>query len=470
MMKTQELLTQFLKDCEERGLTPNTRRTYWTFLRHFVDEHPELPTDTRIIEAFLKKRKETPGRRGTVFKKLQAFYSYLVKAGILEKSPVPPKGLVGRPRKFKPVAADNPLPGLAGEKVVQGGRSVSRSMSISTEQAVNWFTTSRRNIGLKEGTFEVYRDVFTRFIQMYPELPLAPEPIEAFLNTIKRSYETKHKFFRTLRALYHFLEERKGIAYPMKSIHLPAPREKVRDKLTLDQMKQLFELDMKPQTRAILLLISDIGLRAGAICKLEAEDIRPGYVKLHEKTSDVEVPISKETEELLRMLSPSGLLFRTPRGPMNKMHLYRTIRRLLEQIGITRGHLGPHTLRHSFASQYLEQGGDLMSLSQILGHKRVSTTQIYARMAPEGLKKRHDQASPAKQIVNDGSLYYCRCNQCGQHFAITPGSMATSECSFCHQVGSWYLVKTITPEQLAELQEKGSSPQVIEKLSKGGAK
>ncbi|GAI71810.1 unnamed protein product, partial [marine sediment metagenome] len=95
-------------------------------------------------------------------------------------------------------------------------------------------------------------------------------------------------------------------------------------------------------------------------------------------------------------------------------------------------------------------------LSQILGHKRVSTTQIYARMAPEGLKKRHDKASPARQIVNDGSLYYCRCNQCGQHFAITPGSMATSECSVCHQVGSWYLVKTITPEQLAELQKGGA--------------
>ncbi|GAI62714.1 unnamed protein product, partial [marine sediment metagenome] len=202
-MKTQELLTGFLKDCEERGLTPNTRRTYWGFLRHFVDEHPELPTDTDTINQFLKKRKETPGRRGPVHKHLQGFYSYLVRAGILEKSPVPAKGPMGRPRKFKPIAAGNPLPGLAGEKVVQGGRSVSTSMSISTEQAVNWFTTSRRNIGLKEGTFEVYRDVFTRFIQMFPELPLQPEPIEAFLDTIKKSYETKHKFFRTLRALYH---------------------------------------------------------------------------------------------------------------------------------------------------------------------------------------------------------------------------------------------------------------------------
>ncbi len=458
-MNTQELLTGFLKNCEERGLSPETRRTYNSFLRHFVDENPELPTDTDTINQFLKKRKETPGHRGDVFKKLQAFYSYLVKAGILQKSPVPPSGPMGRPRKVKS-GSHNPgvnlLPGLSGEKVVQGGGvksalSGSSSTSISTETAVKWFTTSRRNIGLSERTFEGYRCVFNPFIQMFPELPLTPEPIEEFLNTIKGSYETKHRNFRTLRALYHFLEERKGLPYAMKSIHLPAPREKIRDKLTLDQMKQLFELDMDPQSRAIVLLITDIGLRSGAICKLEAEDIRPGYVKLHEKTGEIEVPISKETEELLKMLAVTGPVFKTAKGPINKMYLYRLIRGLLERIGVTQGHLGPHTLRHSFASQYLELGGDLMSLSQILGHKKVSTTQIYARMAPEGLKKRHDQASPARQITNNGSLWYCRCNQCGQHFAIEPGSMTTSECSYCHQVGSWYLVNTITREKVAEL-------------------
>ena len=478
MMETKELLTSFLKNCEERGLSPETRRTYWTFLRHFVDEHPELPTDTEPIEAFLKKRKETPAHRGDVFKKLQAFYSYLVQAGILDKSPVPPKGPMGRPRKFKPVAAGssrpgNPFPALADEKVVQGGTIVlpsrSKSTSISTETAVSWFETSRRNIGLREATFDVYRGVFTPFARIYPELPLEPEPIEAFLSTIKGEYETKHRYFRTLRALYHFLEERKGIPYPMRSIHLPAPREKVRDKLTLEQMKRLFELDMDMHTRAILLLISDIGLRSGAICKLEAEDIRPGYVKLHEKTGDVEIPIRQETEELLRMLSPSGLVFRTTRGPTNKMHLHRIIKALLEQIGVTKGHLGPHMLRHSMASQYMELGGDLMSLSQILGHTKVSTTQIYARMAKEGLKKRHDQASPARQVVNNGSLWYCRCNSCGQHFAIPPGSMATSQCSFCNQVGGWYVVRTITSKEVAELKGADSAPGVVHKLSTGGA-
>jgi len=124
-MKTEEALTRFLKKCEERGIADNTRRTYLGYLRHFVEEYPELPTDTLSIEAYLKKRKETPGHRGPVFKKLQAFYSYLEEfEGI--KSPVPPRGPMGRPRKVKMVI--KPGPGLVvenstmpDEKVVKGG-------------------------------------------------------------------------------------------------------------------------------------------------------------------------------------------------------------------------------------------------------------------------------------------------------------------------------------------------------------
>ena len=124
-MKTQEALTGFLKECEERGLSPSTRRKYWSFLRHFVDEHPELPTDIPSIEAFLKKRKETPAHRGDMFKCLQAFYAYLDRAGVLE-TPQMFNRPMGRPRKVKMVI--NPGSGqllenstLPDEKVVKGG-------------------------------------------------------------------------------------------------------------------------------------------------------------------------------------------------------------------------------------------------------------------------------------------------------------------------------------------------------------
>ena len=120
-MKTAEALTRFIKKCEERGLSPNTRRTYYGYLRHFAEENPELPTDTKIIEQYLKKRKETPAHRGDVFKCVQTFYSYLEQfEGI--KSPVPPRGPMGRPRKAKAVTILASAPSaLANPKTSVGG-------------------------------------------------------------------------------------------------------------------------------------------------------------------------------------------------------------------------------------------------------------------------------------------------------------------------------------------------------------
>ena len=125
-MQTEELLTKFVKECEERGLAPSTRRNYYGYLRHFAEEHPQLPTDTPTINKFLQKRKETPAHRGIMFKCLQAFYCYLERTGVIEKSPVPPKGAVGRPRKVKLVSETRSTEiverlALPDEKSVRGG-------------------------------------------------------------------------------------------------------------------------------------------------------------------------------------------------------------------------------------------------------------------------------------------------------------------------------------------------------------
>ena len=204
-MKTKEALTRFAKKCEERGLSPETRRTYIGYLRHFVDEYPELPTDTHSIEAFLKKRKETPAHRGPVFKKLQAFYSYLEQfEGI--KSPVPPRAPMGRPRKVKMVinpgtaqlVEDSTMP---DEKVVQGGTKVlsgSTSTSISTAEAVKLFIKSREIQGISKRTLEGYPSRFKPFIAKYPMLPTTTEEIEEFLSSLKLEPETRWSYNKDL--------------------------------------------------------------------------------------------------------------------------------------------------------------------------------------------------------------------------------------------------------------------------------
>lgn len=450
-MRTQEAVDRFLDKCEERGLAPDSVRVYRTSLKHFVEDFPDLPTDTASIERFLKKHKETPAHRGQVFKRLQAFYSYLVyEDGI--KSPVPPSGKVGRPPKQKlvhiqPQATFDEIGVSQNEKLVIREQPLLSTAAISTQEALDKFYTQRKNVELSESTFKVYRGVFTPFLRRFPILPLDPGQIEEFIASIQAKPMTKHKYKRTLKSLYVFLERRYKVPNPFEDIVVGNPPRRTRVILTEDQLQRLFNLPLDPQDKTLLLLIQCIGLRAGAIRKLRREDVHDGYVHLQEKTGEYDLPIPPELEGRLKMLASSGLLFRSPKGPLKENYLYKKIRRWLEAVGVKEGKKGPHMLRHTFAVRYLRKGGDLQSLSQLLGHKNISTTQIYAEMAREDLRGQLDKVKPLEGLVPKEELVRAICYGCNTQLVIESSQVKNTKCPGCQQTGNWYLPDTRYAEQ-----------------------
>lgn len=448
-MKTQEALTRFLKKCEERGLAPNTRRKYWTFLRHFVDEYPELPTDTPSIEAFLKKRKETPAHRGDVFKCVQTFYSYLEQfEGI--KSPVPPRAPMGRPRKVKMVINPGTAQLAEGstmldEKVVKGGTKVlpgSSSTSISTASVVEAFIKSRQVQGVSKRTLEGYYSYFKPFIGKFPMLPMTTEEIEEFLGSLKVDSETKWSYNKTLKALYHFLERRKKIPKDLIDFPLVKFPRKVRRVLSADDLRKLFTHTQDFQERAILNLLIDSKIRASELLSLDREKVYPDHITVTGKTGERDVPINPETYGVLVQLAVSGPLFRVNGNRMRREYLRIIIRRLMERAGLSGEKLGPHILRHSASVEHMMHGGDLLSLKEELGHTTTRQTEKYGALAFPQVKQRHMEVNVLGKLVGqekeEPNMERAICYGCGQEIVVAWLDIKKTKCSSCHQVGRWY--------------------------------
>jgi tyrosine recombinase XerC len=222
---------------------------------------------------------------------------------------------------------------------------------------------------------------------------------------------TVNRRLATLRSFFRFLQ-REGYlkSNPARLVNSPKMSRLLPRFLTVDDAFALVEkpggIGFAPvRDRAMLELLYSSGLRVSELSNLNLEDLnmKEGLIKVRGKgRKERIVPVGSKAVEALR-----GYLIE--RSLMKKKHqaLFlnrggarltdRSVRRIVVKYAreiLFSGRIGPHTLRHTFATHLLQGGADLRVIQELLGHSSLSTTQRYTHLDITHLMEVYDKSHP----------------------------------------------------------------------------
>lgn len=244
-----------------------------------------------------------------------------------------------------------------------------------------------------------------------------PDMITSFIISEKKRGLSITSITRTIvsiRMLYRFLlSEGKLQKNPLTTIDSPKLWKRLPVVIPthkIDKLLSIPDITMKLgiRNKAILELLYATGARVSEVTAIQMDwiNLEYGYVKCRGKGSKERiVPLGTKAIEAIQNYlkvsrpeiknSPhSPYVFLSKAGkPLRRENIWKIVRNCALKAGIHE-RISPHKLRHSFATHLLENGADIRSVQEMLGHVNISTTQIYTHVSKQHLKAVHQQFHP----------------------------------------------------------------------------
>ncbi len=210
-----------------------------------------------------------------------------------------------------------------------------------------------------------------------------------------------------IKSFYRFLLLDEYITIdPTELLESPKIGLKLPEVLTVNEINDILDsIDLSlpegQRNRAMLEVLYSCGLRVSELITLRYSDVYfdEGFIKVEGKGSKQRlVPISdtaiREIKNYLydRNLVPvkkgyEDILFLSRRGTgLSRIMVFHIIKQQTEMVGVQKN-VSPHTFRHSFATHLLEGGANLRAIQEMLGHEKITTTEIYTHIDREFLRK-----------------------------------------------------------------------------------
>jgi integrase/recombinase XerC len=259
-----------------------------------------------------------------------------------------------------------------------------------------------------------------------PETKVEEQILTADVNVIRRFMtaladkqyckSTTARKLATLRSFYKFLVKRNYVtANPVTTIKTPKQDKRLPRYLEFEEVQKLLNTPMADnwlgvRDRAILETLYSTGMRVSELVGLNLEDVDFLGEVIHvrgkgkkERISPIGAKALQSIQQYIeyrnkRMQNDNSfdakVLFANKHGKrLSTRSVRRKMDKYLRQAGLDPT-ISPHTLRHSFATHMLNNGADLRSVQELLGHQSLSTTQIYTHVTTSKMKQVYDGAHP----------------------------------------------------------------------------
>ena len=241
--------------------------------------------------------------------------------------------------------------------------------------------------------------------------------LHEYISLVSKSISSKtlSRKIATIKSLFKFLVDENYIKNNIsKSIRIPKVSKKLPNHLTLDEMNSFFAktiemIDIPLRDLVVIDLLYSTGVRASECISILINDIdfhnntirisgkgdKERLVVFGNKTkTNILKYIDNEIADSNEFLFPSKLKRKKSKNNfITSRTIYNIVKKYIKFIS-NNEKLGPHSLRHSFATHLLQSGSDLMAIKDLLGHSSLGSTQIYTHLDTKRMQEIYKKSHP----------------------------------------------------------------------------
>ena len=292
-------------------------------------------------------------------------------------------------------------------------------MEALVQKFVNFLERDKR---LSLNTLQSYRRDIEQYFTYLQEINLQnitntnKTTVIAYLLYLQkkgRATSTISRNLASIRSFYQYISKNKIVENdPTSELESPKVEKKLPQILSTEEVELLLEqpqcVDLKGfRDKAMLELLYATGIRVTELITLNMQDIslEMAFIKCNKGSRERMIPIGsmavaavkeylvKSRPLLIQKIDEKALFVNINGGRLTRQGFWKIIKQYKNQAKINKD-ITPHTLRHSFAAHLLENGADLRSIQEMLGHSDISSTQIYAQIAKNKIKEIYKKTHP----------------------------------------------------------------------------